>query len=207
MPDIHFKTHNHLVVPVPVTYALELPYRPRGGVSMFSKFSQRRLIQLFYSFEQMPFKSFWTLTFEKDVKVPFAKKELHRLTMVLNRRGIGWLWVMEFTENRRIHFHMCLTKCISSKFISARWRNGFVKATKIFSDGIRNYIFKEVSKNNQKGFTGFNGRWWGVSRSMNHHGSMGIHDESFLRALVDIRGFKRNYYLRDLENIVDLPNS
>lgn len=215
MAEIRFVAHNHRVKfenfdPEP----LDLSHRPRGWVGGFSKFSRQRLMELLYSFEKIPFRTFWTLTFEKDVDSDYAKKELHRLTMVFNRRGIGWMWVMEFTQKGRIHFHLGVVGYLSKKWVAGLWGNGFVHVEEIYDDdGAREYFLKqekatfygEVSKGNQKRFNGFNGRWWGVSRFLNKKYSLGVYDESFLRAVVDIRGVKRAYFRKDFEGILDKP--
>jgi len=205
MADIQFLAHNNRVIVAPFEAEPFTPtYRPRGYVGGFSKFSKKRLMAIFYSFKVCPFKTFWTFTFDADVKSEFAKKEINRLNMVFNRRGLGWLWVMEFTEKGRIHFHYALTGYLNVDWVSVAWGNGHVFVSKTFGEsGLRKYFVKEVSKGNQKRFMGFNGRWWGVCRALNKKYSLGVYDESFALALADIRGIKNTYWRDDLDGIVD----
>lgn len=209
MANIQFLAHNERVIVAPFeVQTTKFSYRPRGWVGSFSKFSKRRLMAIFYSFKVSPFKTFWTFTFDKDVKSEFAKKEINRLNMVFNRRGIGWLWCMEFTEKGRIHFHYALTDCLSVNWVSSIWGNGHVFVSKVFGEsGLRKYFVKEVVKGNQKRFMGFNGRWWGVSRVLNKKYSLGVYDESFAVALADIRGIKHNYWREDLEGLIENSHS
>ena len=228
MPEIQFLAHNNRVIVAPFEeHELELTHRPRGWVSGFSKFSKQRLMAVFYSFEKCPFSTFWTFTFDQDVTGDYAKKELNRLNMVFNRRGIGWLWCMEFTKKGRIHFHFALTggnkkigkgkdgrmryeysNFIPREDIAELWGNGHVWACEAYGhSGLRKYFVKEVAKGNQKRFMGFNGRWWGVSRCLNIKRSLGVYDDSFALALADIKGIKRNYWRQDLEGIIDNPYS
>lgn len=205
MADIQFLAHNNRVIVAPFEPSNVLfTHRPRGWVGGFSKFSKRRLMAIFYSFKVSPFKTFWTFTFAEDVKADFAKREINRLNMVFNRRDIGWLWVMEFTEKGRIHFHYALTGYLNIDWVSCIWRNGHVFVSKTFGEsGLRKYFVKEVVKGNQKRFMGFNGRWWGVCRALNKKYSLGVYDESYALALADIRGVKRDYWREDLEGIVE----
>lgn len=208
MANVIFKAHNHRVLP-----ELESPpgpnvSRPRSQVGGFSRFSRWRLMELFYSFQVIPFKTFWTLTFDKDVKPEYAKKELHRLLMQLNRRGVGNLWLMEFTARGRIHFHLALTDFLSHTWVKNRWGNGHVYVSKIYAEiGLRKYFLKECSKSNQKGFHGFCGRWWGVSRALNKKYSLGVYDDSYLDCLVANRGIKWRYWREDLQGLIDNPYS
>lgn len=221
MPEVQFLGHNNRVIVAPFEDSkFEPSYRPRGWIGGFSKFSKQRLMQIFYSFKECPFKTFWTFTFDKNVESDFAKKEVNRLNMIFNRRQIGWLWCMEFTEKGRIHFHYALTggmkktgkkKFVYSEFVPREdivplWGNGHVFVSKTFGEsGLRQYFVKEVAKGNQKRFMGFNGRWWGVSRHMNSHYSLGVYDESFALCLAGERGIKRNYWREDLEGIIENP--
>lgn len=206
MPDILLKAHNNRVLISEFNPSWEAAYKPRGRVSGFTYFSKARLSLLLTSFEHFPFVSFWALTFKDPPSAEFAKKELKRFCMVLNRRQIGWLWVMEFQERGAIHFHFLLTEFVSSTWISSIWKNGHVSATKVWSeDGIRHYLLKEISKNNQKRETGFSGRWWGVSRFLNKKYSLGLIDEHCLSELVDKVGIKTFYRRDDFDKIgIDL---
>ena len=159
-------------------------------------------MEIFYSFEENPFKTFWTITFDSDVKASYAKKEINRLNMVFNRRGIGWLWVMEFTKKGRIHFHYALTDHLSVKWVSKIWGNGVCFVSQVFeSSGLRGYLIKEVAKGNQKRFMGFNGRWWGISRALNKKYSLGVYNETLVHDLVVSSGFKKNYFRKDFEKL------
>ena len=189
-------------------------HHQRGYCGAFSRFSRKRLQEMLYSFKKIPFRTFWTFTFEKDVPVVFAKKEINRLNMVFNRRHIGWMWVMEFTEKGRVHFHYGLDGYRDAKWMRARWHNGRVHVEEIYDDpGIRDYFlkeeratfYKEVSKKNQKRFMGFNGRWWGVSRHLNKKYSIGVYSIDLAVDLKKTVGLKHNYYRDDFEKLgVDL---
>lgn len=217
MPEIQFTAHNHRVIVAPHEPSnFEPSYRPRGWVGGFSKYSKKRLTAMLNSFAKIPFRTFWCFTFDKDVPALYAKEELHRLTMIFNRRKIGWMWVMEFTENGRIHYHMGLVGYLNVEWVQNLWSNGIVHVQEIYDDeGAKDYFlkeeratfYKEVSKRNQKRFMGFNGRWWGVSRHLNLKYSLGVYDESYALALADIKGIKRNYWREDLEGIIDNPYS
>lgn len=203
MADVEFLQHNDRVLPV-VHSGVPLGARPRGRVAGFSKYSRKRLTQIFYSYKNFPFKTFWTFTFETDVTAEFSKFEINRLNNVFRRRGIGFLWCMEFTKKNRIHYHYALTASPWKGELSRLWGNGFVAVRKIFGHvGLRKYFLKEISKMNQKNSSAFNGRWWGISRRLNKQFSYGVFDESFLAALVGNRGFKSQYWREDLKNIVD----
>jgi len=103
---VQFIAHNHRVYPESFDNEPQEPltFRPRGRVGGFSKYSKQRLSALVYSFKEMPFKSFWTLTFEKDVSTEFAKKELHRLLTIFSQHSAQNLWIMEFTKKGRSIF-------------------------------------------------------------------------------------------------------
>lgn len=206
MPDILLKAHNHRVIATEFIPSWEPAYKPRGRVSGFTYFSKARLSLLLSSFKNLPFVGFWALTFEKPPTAEHAKKELKRFCMVLNRRKVGWLWVMEFQKRGAIHFHFLLTEYVSKTWLREHWGNGHVKATRVWhEDGLRGYLLKEISKNNQKRVHGFSGRWWGVSRYLNKKYSLGLIDEHCLAELVDKTGFKRCYWREDFEKIgIDL---
>jgi hypothetical protein len=206
MTDILLKSHNNRVLISEFNLKWEAAYKPRGRVAGFTYFSKARLSLLLSSFKSFPFVGFWALTFKDAPSAEFAKKELKRITMVFNRRKIGWLWVMEFQQRGAIHFHFLLTEYVSQKWLTSIWQNGHVSATKVWhEDGLRNYLLKEISKNNQKRAHGFSGRWWGVSRHLNKKYSLGLMDEHCLAELVDKTGFKQFFWREDFDKIgIDL---
>lgn len=199
---VYLKAHNHRVMVSAFEPREANSYKPRSKIGGFTYFSRARLSLLLNSFEKFPFVSFWTFTFAEDISGKEAKKELNRLTMVFNRRHIGWLWVMEFQERGVIHFHFLLTEFLSVTWLSEIWGNGVVSATKIFGEkGMREYLLNEIQKGNQKRNKNFNGRWWGVSRFLNKKYSLGVYNENLLRDIVGEIGYKQMYWRKDFEKI------
>lgn len=202
MPDILLKAHNNRVLISEFKPNFEAAFKPRGRVSSFTYFSKARLSLLLTSFKNFPFVGFWALTFKDSPSAEFAKKELKRFTMVLNRKGIGWLWVMEYQERGAIHYHFLLDQFVSKAWVCRHWKNGHVQATKVWSeDGLRGYLLKEISKNNQKRVANFAGRWWGVSRHLNKKYSCGLMDEHCLKELIDKTGVKTFFWREDFQKI------
>jgi len=200
---VHLSAHNERVLVSEFKVEkFKFKHHQRGWVGGFSKFSKRRLMEIFFSFKACPFKTFWCFTFAEDVPADYAKKEINRLNNIFRRRHVGYLWVMEYTKKNRIHFHYALTDCLAVKWVTALWGNGRCSVSKVFAEsGLRKYFVSEVSKGNQKKFHGFNGRWWGVSRCLNMRYSLGVYTENLLHDLVSSSGYKRNFYRDDFEKL------
>jgi len=155
------------------------------------------------------FKTFITLTFADNIQdFNHANKCLDIFLKRFRRRfpSVMYLGVPEFQKRGAIHYHFLLTEYVSKEWVRRHWKNGHVKATKVWSeDGLRGYLLKEISKNNQKRAHGFAGRWWGVSRHLSKKYSLGLIDEHCLRELVETVGFKSYFWREDFDKIgIDL---
>jgi len=175
----------------------------RGRISHYSWRSRKRLEDLLKSFDvsrgKFPFKVFLTLTFKDDIPVADAKVHLHRFHQVLNRRGIGFFWCMEFQKKGRIHFHMLLTRRIPFKLCGRLWGQGFVFLRKIGNESvIIRYLIKEVGKSNQKCCGEYLGRWWGVSRALNISQTLDYFNSEICRDICE-EGIKHRFYFGDYE--------
>lgn len=171
--------------------------KQRGRCNAFTWASRQRLKNLLESYgrHKEPFKGFLCLTFTEDVKAVFAKKQLDRFLKVLNRRKIGFQWIMEFTKKGRIHYHILMTDYMKFSEIQKAWPLGRVHVESIYSEAwLRQYLLKEVQKTSQKKCGDFNGRWWGVSRWLNVHRE---YEPMGIGAVVKVfkaDGFQKRYY-------------
>ena len=83
----------------------------RGEVTCFTQRSRRRCRLVLRNIAKHMMFTFG-LTYPKDFPVDGrrVKENLHALTMWLNRRGIGYFWIIEFQERGAPHFHGFLTR-------------------------------------------------------------------------------------------------
>jgi len=205
--SILLKAHNNrvLVSEFNVNYS-EKEFKPRQKITSMSGFSKARLSEILSSFQHFPFKTFVTLTFKNKPSAKKAKKELDKFVKNLNRRKIGWLWVMELQNKYHrdaIHFHFLLSITFwDNEDLSKTWGNGFVKIGSILHEaGIRRYLLKEISKENQKCTEKNLGRWWGVSRYLNKKYSLGVYSDDLIMDLFSTVGAKKYYWRDDFDKL------
>ena len=205
--SILLKSHNsRVLVSEYDPHFVTQEFKPREKISGISMYSKARLSQLLCSFEKFPFKIFVTLTFKNKPSAKTAKRELDTFCKNLNRRKIGYLWVMELQNKFHrdsIHFHFLLTTDFwDCADLEKTWGNGFVKVGSILHEsGIRRYLLKEISKENQKTTEKKLGRWWGVSRWLNKKYLLGVYDDSLIIDLVDSCGVKPLYWRKDSDKL------
>lgn len=202
--------------------AVEQFFSPkRGRIYAFSWRSSRRLDFLLHSYQVFPYKGFLTLTFRDIPDVDFAKKCLNRFVKFLNRRSVGWLWVMEFQARGAIHYHFLLTRFVKYLDLKTIWFYGRISVESIKNnerikkylssldkqdlsdigiwgdDEMRGVILHEINKSNQKNAVGFNGRWWGVCSWLNIHEDCGALHISAYEAACRCNGFKKIFLKKD----------
>jgi hypothetical protein len=81
----------------------------RVAISAFSE-SSRRLLQ--WRFQQGPWKSMITLTYHNNWPNDYktAKRQLNAWLQAVRRRGIDYLWVVEFQVRGAPHYHVWLDR-------------------------------------------------------------------------------------------------
>ncbi len=152
-----------LEAPVPLRQP-RAPSAPRRGVvRTFSDRSRRRLRITLHRMKWPRYVLFATLTFAEPVAHWFAKQELHRILVWLERKLPGWwiVWKLEFQERGVHHFHLLLfpPESVKSPFLShgelwEHWKNGFVWIELVHVRRLASYIAKYVGKSAGEGETG-----------------------------------------------------
>jgi len=77
----------------------------RGVISDFSDSSRRNLA---WAYTQGPWVGMLTLTYPSAELLPrdLTKSHLHTFLLHLTRRGIPYLWIMEFQRRGQVHYHV-----------------------------------------------------------------------------------------------------
>ena len=159
---------------------------PRGEITIFSRKSKNRLSWIY---SQGNWKSMITLTYHTSFpKYDISKKHLHAFLWELSKKGIKYLWVVEFQGRGFPHYHVWTNKQLNGD----EWRkymktwlnvtkeyNGDEKAINFhmhdsqYTDwDVRfdlNYAAKYAQKQRQKWLpvdVNRFGRWWGHSRNL-----------------------------------------
>jgi len=166
-----------------------LSAKPRGQVTIMSRFSFNRLCTLLTSMEiTRDFQSFITLTYRGMPDVRQAKRDLNSFLTNFRRQysGVRYIWSQEFQDRGAIHFHILSDIPVDmlrlrSKWIKGTvgkrlkiwflprsvWRHGYNTVQKVdYNGGLKKYLFKEFSKQNQRLVFTFPGRWWGASMNL-----------------------------------------
>ena len=154
----------------------------RGPISHYSKRSIKRLKFLLRNTADM-WKGLITLTYPSDFPKDgrLCKKHLDTFLKFLRRRGVRYIWVLEFQERGAPHYHIFVDRYISKEDIALRWykivgsgdEKHLVAGTRV--EAIKNkglvfhYISSYISKLSQKqvpdDFQDV-GRFWGASRGI-----------------------------------------
>lgn len=135
----------------------------RGIITGFSRASRRRFAVRLHRIRWPSKVLFYTLTFEKDVDLAYAKKELHRFLIRFRQAFPTWgvVWKLEFTRVGRPHFHLLLIPpphvkaFIPKERLDEMWGNGFTWIDDVWYRRIHAYIIKYAVK----GQAPYDGGW------------------------------------------------
>jgi len=94
----------------------------RGKIEKFSQSSRRNLA---WKYSQGPWLGMLTLTYPTDPTKEDAKRHLHAWLQVLARRGLRYLWVLEFQRRGTPHFHVWIDADVADKIRCDRLRRSF----------------------------------------------------------------------------------
>ena len=99
----------------------------------------------------------------------------------MRRKGIRYVWVLEFQKRGAPHYHIIASDCIPKAELAERWYNivgsgdekhlragtqiDFIKSKKQLYGYLSNYVKKLEQKKPPEGFKNV-GRFWGASRGI-----------------------------------------
>ncbi len=154
----------------------------RSKIVKFSKRSARRLRHVIRNSEDK-WKTFITLTYPAEFPCNGreTKEHLNAFLQFLRRKGIKYVWVLEFQERGAPHYHIIASDYIPKKELSERWykivgsgdekhlRAGTqiqaIKSKRHLYGYLSNYIKKLDQKIPPKKFENV-GRFWGATRNL-----------------------------------------
>ena len=154
----------------------------RSKIIKFSFRSAKRLRHVVRNSEDT-WKTFITLTY--PLNFPCNGKEtkahLNAFLQYLRRKGIKYVWVLEFQLRGAPHYHIIASDCIPKEELSERWykivgsgdekhlRAGtgidYIKSNSQLYGYLSNYVKKLEQKTPPEGFENV-GRFWGTSRNL-----------------------------------------
>jgi hypothetical protein len=159
--------------------------------------------------------SWLTLTFRDHVTDHnAAKKELERffkrmrryLSRKHNNTPLKYIWVWEYTQKGRVHFHLVLFDIpfIKNTLIEGMWRNGFVKIKRIENkrhESIGSYMTKYMGKAFDEPSIAANTRLYSTSNNLKKPRervcSIEIESKRELMDALETRAsFKNTYFMR-----------
>jgi hypothetical protein len=154
----------------------------RSKIIEFSRKSARRLKHTVRNSEEH-LKVFITLTYPGEFPCDGrqTKKHLNAFLQFLRRKGIKFIWVLEFQERGAPHYHVIASDCIPKTELAERWYNivgsgdekhlragtqiDFIKSKEQLYGYLSNYVKKLEQKTPPAGFENV-GRFWGASRGI-----------------------------------------
>lgn len=154
----------------------------RSKIIRFSKRSAKRLRHVIRNSENI-WKTFITLTYPENFPCngKETKKHLNAFLQYLRRKGIKFVWVLEFQERGAPHYHIIASEFIPKEELSERWYKivgsgdekhlkagtqiQSIKSKRHLYGYLSNYIKKLDQKIPPKEFKNV-GRFWGASRNI-----------------------------------------